>query len=303
MSQINVLITGAAGFTGRHACRYFVNKGYHVVAAVRNPARHGEPGVEYITCDLTNKEQVRQLVKRANPRYVLHLGGKNSVPESWGEPLLYMESNIMGSLYLLQALRESGCASRVLVAGSRLKFELSVPLDPTHPYALSKSIQEIAALSWGKLFHQDVLVAEPGNLIGPGPSTGICALLAKYVVNAEQGEQQKPFRLSSAEERRDFLDVRDAVAAYEVLLLHGETGSVTPVCSGLERRLGEVADLFKSLSTAEVAIEAGNAPGSGADEAVQPQRLWELGWKPEYAWKQSLGDILDYFRVERAEWL
>ncbi|USB32476.1 NAD-dependent epimerase/dehydratase family protein [Paenibacillus sp. YPG26] len=303
MSQINVLITGAAGFTGRHACRYFVAKGYHVAAAVRNAAKYSEPGVEYISCDLTRREQVRELVKRVKPRYVLHLGGKNSVPESWGEPLLYMESNIMGSLYLLQALRESGCSSRILVAGSRLKFALSGPLAPTHPYALSKSVQEVTALSWGKLFHQDVLVAEPGNLIGPGPSTGICALLAKYIVNEEQGEEQKPFHLSSAEERRDFLDVRDAVAAYEVLLRHGETGSVTPVCSGLERTLGEVAQLYASLSTANIAIEAGDAPASGAEEAVQPVRLRELGWEPKYTWEMSLRDILEYYRAERAEWL
>lgn len=301
MNQDSVLITGAAGFTGRHACRYFKEQGYEVSAVVRSKAGQREDGVKYTECDLTDKEQVRQLIQHVQPRYVLHLAGKNSVPESWQQPTLYMESNIMGTLYLLAGLRESGHSARVLVAGSRLKFELPDPGSQAHPYALSKSLQEVAALSWGKLFEQDVLIAEPGNLIGPGPSTGICSLLARYIARAERGESQDTFRLSSAGERRDFLDVRDAVRAYEALLLHGETGSVTPVCSGRERKLGEVAEHLRSLSVKDIDLEIGDVAVSGKDEVIQPTTLLELGWKPKYNWDQSLRDILEYFRAERAE--
>ncbi|GIP24118.1 NAD(P)-dependent oxidoreductase [Paenibacillus sp. J22TS3] len=299
MSPNSVLITGAAGFTGRHACRYFADRGYRVIAVSRGPQMRQEPGVEYATCDLTDKGQIRTLIERTVPKYVLHLAGKNSVPESWAQPLLYMESNIMGTIYLLEALREFAHGSRVLVASSRLKFELHGELMPTHPYALSKSVQEIASLAWGKLFGQDVLAAEPGNLIGPGPSTGICALLARYIARGERGESQEVFRLSSAEEQRDFLDVRDAVAAYELLLLKGRTGSVTPVCSGVERRLGDVAKGLMALTQGDIQLEVGDAPANGGGRVIQPEHLRQLGWQPAYTWEQSLADILEYFRAER----
>ncbi|MBW4841656.1 MAG: NAD-dependent epimerase/dehydratase family protein, partial [Paenibacillaceae bacterium] len=121
-----VLVTGAGGFTGRHASRRLAAKGYKVFALVRSEA--GLPvieGVEYLICDLTDKAGVKRIIDQTQPQFVLHLGGKNSVPDSWSEPLLYIESNLMTTLYLLDALQAFGLRdTRVLVAGSRLKFGL-----------------------------------------------------------------------------------------------------------------------------------------------------------------------------------
>lgn len=299
-----ILITGAGGFTGRHASFRFAAKGYRVFALVRSET--GLPaieGVQYMVCDLTDKAAVKRTIDRTRPQYVLHLGGKNSVPDSWAEPLLYMESNVMTTLYLLDALQAYGLAdTRVLVAGSRLKFGLERPLRPTHPYGLSKSLQEAAALAWGKLFHLNVMIAEPGNLIGAGPSTGICSLLARHIVRLERGESPPPFLLSAADARRDFLDVRDAVDAYETMLRKGEIGEVYPVCSGRERSLAELAEDFAQLTdAADLKIRVGSPAGEEAFRSgvpFLPQALWALGWRASVAWERSLQEVLDYFRKE-----
>ncbi|WP_059040972.1 NAD-dependent epimerase/dehydratase family protein [Paenibacillus rubinfantis] len=301
-----VLITGAGGFTGRHASRRFAARGYKVFALVRSKA--GLPAIEggeYVFCDLTDQAGIRRLIDRIRPQFVLHLGGKNSVPDSWSNPLLYIESNVMTTLYLLDALQRCGLRdTRILVAGSRLKFGLKRPLLPTHPYGLSKSLQEAAALSWGKLFDLGVMIAEPGNLVGSGPSTGICSLLARHIVRLERGESPSPFRLSSADARRDFLDVRDAVDAYEMLLRQGEVGEVYPVCSGQERSLAELVRDFSHLTaTKDLNIQIGAS--SGAEVLPQtdpplPQALWSMGWQAGMAWEQTLQDVLDYFRKEGA---
>ncbi|WP_028539341.1 NAD-dependent epimerase/dehydratase family protein [Paenibacillus sp. J14] len=304
--RATVLITGAGGFTGRHACQRFAAKGYRVFAMVRKAV--GWPvneKLEYIPCDLTDRAGVKQAIEQTRPQYVLHLGGKNSVPDSWAQPLLYMESNVMTTLYLLDALHSCGLGdTRILVAGSRLKFGLDRPLHPTHPYGLSKTLQEAAALAWGKLFQLGVLIAEPGNLIGAGPSTGICSLLARHIVRLERGESPLPFQLSAADARRDFLDVRDAVDAYEMLLRKGEIGEVYPVCSGRERSLAELVEDFAQLTTVtDMRIQAGPSSGSGSASPAEPplpQALWDLGWRANVAWEQSLLDILDYFRKEGA---
>lgn len=299
-----VLVTGAGGFTGRHASRRLAARGYKVFALVRSEA--GLPvmeGVEYLICDLTDKAGVKRIIDRTRPQFVLHLGGKNSVPDSWSEPLLYIESNLMTTLYLLDALQAFGLEdTRVLVAGSRLKFGLERPLHPTHPYGLSKSLQEAAAMAWGKLYRLGVMIAEPGNLIGAGLSTGICSLLARHIVRLERGESPPPFFLSSGEARRDFLDVRDAVDAYEILLRKGEIGEVYPVCSGREKSLAELAEDFAKLTkVADLHIQIGSPSGGESlvsAEPLLPEALGALGWRACMAWEQSLQEVLDYFRKE-----
>lgn len=299
-----VLVTGAGGFTGQHACRRLAEKGYQVAAIVRTRAVLASlkplDGVDYYVCDLNQPVRVNEIVQITSPQYVLHLAGKNSVPESWANPLLYMESNIMATIHLLNALRQHEDTA-ILIAGSRLKFDLRIPVEPTHPYGLSKSIQEAVALAWGKLFHQNVILAEPGNLIGPGPSTGICSLLAGYIAAMERGESRPPFRLSSASAKRDFLDIRDAVDAYELLLRHGKAGEVYPVCSGFERRLGEVCDSFVSMASVQCPLEVEERDeyaGMPAAAIIQPDALREMGWSPAIPWDASVSDILRFFRRE-----
>lgn len=303
--QATILITGAAGFTGQHACRQFASRGYRVFASVRSKARlSGVSGVSYHPCDLTDKRQVREMIGQLRPEYVLHLGGKNSVPASWEEPLLYVESNLMTTLHVLDGLHAAGLGkTRVLVAGSRLKFGLGTKAHSRHPYGLSKALQEAAALAWGELFGLSVMIAEPGNLIGTGPSTGVCSLLARYIARIERGETPPPFKLAGGDERRDFLDVRDAVHAYELLLRQGVAGKIYPVCSGWERSLAELADTYAKLTPAQLDLhislpaKASPLPLSGSAPVV-PQSLWDMGWAAAYSWEQSLTDILDDCRKE-----
>ncbi|WP_110933844.1 NAD-dependent epimerase/dehydratase family protein [Paenibacillus bouchesdurhonensis] len=305
-----VLVTGAGGFTGRHACRKLAEKGYRVAAIVRTRASlevmSPISGVDYYVCDMNKPDQVQEIVQCVAPQYVLHLAGRNSVSESWVNPVLYVESNIMATVHLLNALRGYEDAM-ILIASSRLKFDLRFPVEPTHPYGLSKSIQEAVSLAWGQLFQQKIVLAEPGNLVGPGPSTGICSLLAGHIAALERGEPRGPFRLSSTQATRDFLDVRDAVNAYELLLQQGVPGEVYPVCSGVDKSLGEVCKSFISLARVDCLIEeesrsehAGVLPET---PNIQPEALKEMGWSPSVAWDSSVNDILQYFRREDADYI
>ncbi|KQY80752.1 hypothetical protein ASD24_17665 [Paenibacillus sp. Root52] len=298
-----VLITGASGFTGRHAVEFFQSAGAVVVAVVRREYVYAFPeGTHVHVCDLNDKTQVRQLIDEVRPDYVLHLAGKNSVPDSWSDPLLVLETNVMAVLYLLDALR-SCPAARTVIVGSRLKYtpEPGKIPQPPHPYSLSKALEEMVTLSWMSLFGQQIMVAEPGNLIGAGPSTGICSLLARHIVACEQKGKTEAFRLSGRENTRDFLDVRDAVRAYATLLVHGTTGTVYPVVSGTERSLGEIADTLLSMTSANVPVRWDGATSGpdGAGEEEQLSLLRKLGWQPLIPFAQSLQDILNDVRIQQ----
>ncbi|MNB88481.1 GDP-6-deoxy-D-mannose reductase [compost metagenome] len=317
MKARRLLITGAAGFTGAHAVRYFHAAGAEVAAVVRRPAAASPwpEGVRQFTCDLSDRQAVAAMVAEAEPDEVLHLAGRNSVPESWRDPLLYMETNVMATLYLLEALRTRP-AGRILVAGSRLKYRPGAASGPPHPYSLSKTLEELVSLAWGTLFKQPVLMAEPCNLIGPGPSTGFCSLLAQHIVRSEAaadgGTEAPPvFRLSSRHALRDFLDVRDAVRAYDYILQHGTEGNIYRIDSGTQRTLGDISgkllvharapvpmDWGPEAPEEEQAIPGGHA--GGADTGSGPEvNAAALGWKPELSLEQSLQEIVDYCRSGR----
>lgn len=297
-----VLVTGASGFTGRHAVQLLHSSGAKVAAVTRSLSADLQDGNANVhLCDLRDRQAVNKLVSDIKPDYILHLAGQNSVPSSWSDPVSTIEMNVMSPLYLLDAMRKlPDC--RAVIVGSRLKYipVLGEPLSPPHPYSLSKYMEEIVSMSFSAMYGQQMIYAEPGNLIGPGPSTGICSLLAAHVISAEQGLNPNPFRLSSRMDARDYLDVRDAVRAYLTLLLNGEPGRIYPVISGKERTLGEIADLFLSYTKAEVPLLWGlPSSGPGGVSAVENDSspsLTSLGWKPQIPITSSLKDILQDHR-------
>jgi GDP-4-dehydro-6-deoxy-D-mannose reductase len=334
MSGRRLLITGAAGFTGRHAVAYFTAAGAEVTAVVRREAAGASifpAGVSQVVCDLGDRAAVAGMIDRVMPDQVLHLAGKNSVPESWRDPLLYIETNVMATLYLLEALRIQP-ACRILVAGSRLKYRPDFTAGPPHPYSLSKTLEELVSLAWGTLFEQSVLMAEPSNLIGPGPSTGFCSLLAQHIVRSEEAartgeEAPAPFRLSSRHAQRDFLDVRDAVRAYGFILGKGEKGRIYRIDSGVQRGLGEISEKLLAHAAVPAGMDWGEEPQAAGpaasavpgkplpasadrrllpappgDGQIQPQAGLEdnaavLGWQPEISLARSLADIIGYYRA------
>lgn len=321
-----ILVTGAGGFCGEHACRYFATRGMKVTAAVRSiPSSGGSdaatgigwPGaVDVRICELTDREQVSRLIDEVQPDYVLHLAGLNAVVPSWQDPVSYMETNMLATAYLLDAVRRLNKNVKLLIAGSMLRFKL--PQDgelpqPVHPYGMSKTLQVLIAQCWAQLYSMEVLIAQPSNLIGPGRSTGLCSLLAGYTVKTEeaygfplqgqppQSENQKAesgFQLSSRTEKRDFLDVRDAMAAYETIFIKGQPGFIYPVVSGKMITLGKVADTFEELALCPLGIRNGksNAP-SPAEENGKPMR--ELGWQPQIPFRDSIRDLLLHVRLAR----
>ncbi|MEO3946944.1 NAD-dependent epimerase/dehydratase family protein [Gorillibacterium sp. CAU 1737] len=299
-----LLVTGAAGFVGGHAVPLLREAGYQVVSVVRkesrtSPSSAGRPSDRY-SCDLTVSSEVRRMVRELRPNAVLHLAGRNHAGDSWADPAGYLESNLMATVYLLEALRQESPDTRIIVAGSMLSVPLGERPQPPHPYSLSKSLQTLITQSWAHLYRSDALVVRPSNLVGPGPSGGICTRLGAWIADREQGADTS-FRLASLAEPRDYLDVRDAAAAIRILFEKGKPGHVYPVASGVYRSLGEVLNAFQAQSTEAFAVETPQelvGTGSSAIPADTPvaalhaRALRVFGWQPQISFAQSVADIL-----------
>ncbi len=327
LAGATLLITGASGFTGRHACTHFSQKGMHVVALTRDKAAWEAQGIEgtALYCDLSNEQGIRDAVARVQPDYVLHLAGQNAVRSSWQEPLHTVQVNMLGTLYLLDALRACR-SSRIIVVTSKLKSSLFELFTPMHPYGFSKGLQELAAYAWGSLFDLDVVLAEPSNLIGPGPSTGICSLLAQHAVEQERGCNKGAFTLHHGHSTRDYVDVRDAVSAYEQLFVAGARGVSYEIASGVQRTLVEVVKVLNACAAVDIEVKWQQDPAVGDGDAQialdkaserissrEASKMLEeeqaaqqssskppvrsaavLGWRRSFSFEQSIQDIMAY---------
>ncbi|HEK9102323.1 NAD-dependent epimerase/dehydratase family protein [Bacillus pfraonensis] len=290
-----LLITGANGFTGQHAYRYFSELGINVIPMFHNHSQitHSNNGV---VCDLTNKTEVMNLIKKIKPDYVLHLAGRNSVLESWKQPLEYVEVNIMGTSYLLEALRQEVPNCKTVILGSALQSDFTKNTIPPHPYSLSKTIQAMIADAWGELIGSNIVIAKPSNLIGPGESKGICSLIGKKLIDIKMEKCEPVIEIHNLQDTRDFLDVRDAVAAYHILLCEGEAGKKYDIGSGTKRSLSEVLKEYREITKLDFQVEETNNRKNKDQSDLVLNDIRQLGWTPRIQFTDSLKDILKYMR-------
>ena len=290
-----ILITGGHGFTGIHACKYFRQQGYRVISA----RRQGKIGSDEMRCDMTNKEEVDQMLLAVRPDYILHLAGKNHAGDSWDNSEMYMKTNVDGTLHLLESARSICPQARILVIGSALEVCLAHG-KPLHPYGYSKTMQTSLSMAWYHLYHMNVVVAKPPNLIGPGPSPGVSALFARTIVRGER-EGEALLTINSTSLPRTFLDVRDAVRAYEDILINGEAGKVYEIEGGHRCTLEDLANMYKDIACCPVIIQKRKMEEEKRDILPERNQLFgnaEQKWTivPNYPIKQSLIDTVDFFR-------
>ncbi|WP_042148403.1 NAD-dependent epimerase/dehydratase family protein [Paucisalibacillus sp. EB02] len=293
-SRPKLLITGAAGFTGRHACQYFEKSGYEVIGVVRSLADDLDIG-STIPCNLVKKEEVDDVVKQLKPDYVLHLAAKNHVGTSWKEPIQTVETNALSTLYLVEAIRHANPDCKMITVGSVLQYNPQDIDTLTHPYSLSKTLQSIIAQAWESLYKVNIIIAKPSNLIGPGISNGICSILAKKVAGMEQMKEESIIEVSNLNARRDYLDVRDAVRGYDFLFRFGKSGEEYEIASGVTLSLEDVIQFLSQLSKVEFTVRAQSNKASDVFKG-NPEKISQLGWSPQISFNQSLSDILNFYR-------
>ncbi len=292
---VRALITGAAGFVGRHLAAHSRALGDDVV-----------PG----SADVTDPESLNAELARHRPQIVYHLAGQSDVARSWTEPIRTLRANVEGTYNVLDASRRAGvdtvvAASSADVYGpideSDLPIDEDAPLHPASPYAASKAAAEMMCVQATVGPGPPVIRVRAFNHLGPGQGSGFVAsaLAAQIADNERSGDSS--IRVGNLEVRRDFTDVRDAARAYRLLALHGQAGEVYNICSGTDRPVRELADLLLARAERPMDLEPDTDRFRPLDIAVRrgnPTRLHSVtGWKPEIPLPVTLADLLDYWRA------
>lgn len=307
--RMRILVTGAGGFVGGHLIPNLVAAGHEVVAASHAPwdcplAR------DTAVFDLRDGARVIEALHVHRPDAVIHLAAQASPRRSWEDTDETFAVNITGVSHLLEGLVDRP-ETRVLLVGSAQEYgngtdrpiKESDPLEPQSPYGVSKVAQELVGALYRRRYGMPVIAARPFNHTGPGQSTeyAIGAFCAQ-VAAIERGEQEPRMNVGWLDARRDYLDVRDVVDAYRVLLESGQPGEVYNVASGEAQRIGDLLDILLQASglagKVEVVAAESGRPGDAAVLVGDASKLrGGLGWAPKIPMATSVVDTLQYYRL------
>jgi GDP-4-dehydro-6-deoxy-D-mannose reductase len=302
------LVTGATGFAGRHLVEHLLAF-EPSVAAWANPSGQQPPDdsrVQWRAVDLLDRAAVVEAIADLAPAAIYHCAGFADVAGAWARPEKALRINVLGTHYLLDAVRCTRLSCPVLLTGSALIYRQSQtaiaedsPIGPSSPYGLSKLAQERLGLRTTSV---PVIVTRPFNHAGPRQSPAyVTSAFARQIAEIEARRLPPVIRVGNLDSRRDITDVRDTVRAYRLLVRHGKPQRPYNVCSGRAHRIGDLLDMLVSMSRERVRIEIDPARLRPADNPLvlgDASRLVdETGWRPEIPIDRTLADLLEHWRA------
>lgn len=296
-SSRRLLVTGAGGFVGRHVSQAVDRGAFGDVEVVEPPKGW----------DIRDNVAVSDFVEEVRPDHIIHLAAQSFVPRSFEAPRETFETNCIGTLNLLQALKNVRFSGRLLYVSSGDIYgrvpEDQLPVnearwpEPRSPYGASKVAAEQLCLQSHRSDGLDVLIARPFNHVGPGQGAQfVLPALAHQVVAIADGKQVPVIDVGDIDSTRDFTDVRDVVAAYAAMLARGMAGETYVVGSGVERRIRDLLEAMCRIESVTVEIRQNPAKMRPTEQrrmvADATKLRRDTGWAPLTPMETTLMDIL-----------
>ncbi len=308
------LVTGAGGFIGSHLVEALLDEGCSVRAYVAYNALSSWGWLDTFPADRMREVQVLAGDVRDRGRVahaldgvdiVFHLAALIGIPYSYEAPESYVDTNIRGTLNILEAARAAKC-SRVMVTSTSEAYGTAkyVPIDEAHPfqaqspYAASKIAADRLAESYYRSFGTPVTIVRPFNAYGPRQSAR--AIIPTVISQLLSGRTQ--IQLGNLSPTRDFNFVRDTVGAYVAIAREERAiGEEINIATQIEVSMGDVVKAIIRLSGrgAEVVLdEARTRPRTSEVERLcgSNEKLRRLtGWRPKYSLEEGLRQTIDWF--------
>lgn len=313
-----ILVTGADGFIGSHLVETLVRGGQRVRAFVLYNSFNSwgwldhspsdiRAALEVVAGDIRDPHGVHNAIQGCE--VVLHLASLVAIPFSYHSPDAYVDTNIRGTLNVLQAARELGISRLVHTSTSEVYGTARyVPIDEEHPligqspYAATKIGADQLALSFHRSFGLPVTVLRPFNTYGPRQSAR--AVIPAIIVQLLSG---RPVRLGATHPTRDFSFIHDTVRGFIAAATSQKAvGEVINLGTGFEISVGDVARLIADIVGSDLLLESD--PGRIRPKGSEVERLCAsnakaaklFDWTPTYkgldGLRRGLEETIDWFR-------
>jgi GDP-mannose 4,6-dehydratase len=317
---MRVLITGITGFVGSHLAEYILahHPGTQVfgIKRWRSPKDNIQGVMDRVTlhdCDLRDLASLITVFSQIKPDVIFHLAAQSFVTTSYVAPADTMECNVLGTTNLLEAVRICKidpvihiCSSSE-VYGQVTKDDLPIreecPLRPVSPYAVSKVGEDMAGYMYFRAY--GLKIVRTRMFTHSGPRRGevfVDSFFAQQVARIEHGLQPPVLRVGNLDSVRTFADVRDTVRAYWLLAQKCPAGEVYNIGGDTTMTIREMLDMLLGMTNFNGKIEVRVDPTllRPADVTLQipcsDKFKAATGWKPEIPYRQTLRDMLDYWR-------
>lgn len=307
---MNVLITGGAGFVGSHLVDYLVSREKIKKIIILDNLKDGSlknlkksinsKKVFFYKKDIRQFKKIKNLFRGIN--LVFHLGALSDVVPSIEEPIKYLDTNIMGTVNILESMRKNN-VKKIIYAASSSCYGLPIkfPTDekeiikPMYPYALSKNLGEQVIEHWSKTYKIDYVSLRLFNVYGTRSRTN-SAYGAALGVFLKQKLSNYPFTIiGDGKQRRDFIHVNDVVKAFYLSIKKSVKNVVINVGSGRPR---SVLDMVNILQGKKIFIPKRPGEPDTTHAKINKAQLI-LAWKPSISLETGLKDVLkniDYWK-------
>jgi GDP-4-dehydro-6-deoxy-D-mannose reductase len=313
---MNCLVTGCSGLIGPHLAEHLLRNQVDVwgtyYSGTTGPASLANR-MEWLRCNISNAGDVDRLIDGCQPDRIFHLAAQSYPVKSWSDPAETFQANLLGTLYVLEAVRKRNPACQVLVFGSSAEYGNSsaeeesiaetAAVEPDNPYGVSKAAADLLSDVYTRAYSLNVIRVRPFFVVGPGRGSNVFVDFAKRIVEIERGHADS-LGVGNLSAVRDLVDVRDAVRAIWTIAEKGEAGAVYNLCTGQPHSIREALDIMLKFASTPVRVYTDKTTFRPLDTprlVGDSSRLRGLGWTPEIPLEQTLADILQFWRTQSRE--
>jgi NAD dependent epimerase/dehydratase len=317
LTNKKILVTGADGFIGSHLVEKLVDKGYKVKAFILYNSfnswgwldtlpKEKLDKVEIFAGNISDPNGVRAAVKDVD--IIFHLAALIAIPYSYYSPDSYVDTNIKGTLNILQAARDFGIEKILITSTSEVYgTALYVPIDEKHPkqgqspYSATKISADAISESFFRSFNLPVTIVRPFNTFGPRQSAR--AVIPTIITQLLAGS--KEIKLGALHPTRDLLYVKDTVNGFiDIALSDKTTGEEVNIATQSEITMGDLAQKIIHLinpSAKVISDQQRLRPEKSEVERLfgSNEKIKHLtNWKQEYTLEKALEETIQWFRIK-----
>lgn len=303
----NIAITGATGLVGSHLSNKFSELGHSVFALVKdeNSKSFLSKSVTRIYGDIGNRRDIEYFVQKSNPNYFIHLAAQTQAYDSLKYPYQTFYNNVVGTLNVLESLREFSFCEAIIVASSdkaygELKSEFyteSHELKGVYPYDASKSATDLIANSYRETYRMPIAITRACNIYGIGDYNK--QRLIPGIVSAYKEQSKFKIRNKGAD-LREYINVDDVVDAYmkivQYVLTTNQESSFN-ISSGDRKSTLEVFKLVEETIGSPIPVEIAQEEGLEIKKQFMDSTLLQncTEWKPKHTLATTINETVNWY--------
>ncbi len=300
MKKIKSLVTGGAGFIGSNLVDKLVKEGHHVTildnlstGRFKNISHHNKKSVKFFKIDISKKVKLDKFFK--NIKYVFHLAGLADIVPSIENPDKYFQSNVVGTLNIVQAAQKTNVKKLIYAASAscygipkKYPIKENAKIETKYPYALTKWQAEELIMHWVNVYNLPAISIRFFNAYGPRSRTS-GAYGAVFGVFLAQKLANKPLTIvGNGNQTRDFIHVNDLVDGLIKAAVSKKTGEIYNIGSGKEVKVNTIAKLIGGKK-----INIPKRPGEPNRSLADIKKIKkDLRWSPKISIKEGISNLL-----------